>query len=260
VSRGDTHEVFGERLTIKEMAFVAGTPLRTMCARVRMMPPERAVSQALKSPPESIVGKTYGQMRVLAEVGLSAHHKKQVICQCSCGSAPKGVVAGDLKSGRIVSCGCVFRAKASQRALARAEDMTGQTFSDGAVTVLGPVGLAETKAAGQRVRRWVCMCRRCGTTFRALANNLKSGFVTSCGCRKRELHRTRLLESTPRYDFFGASLTMAEISDVAGVKEPTILSRMREFGMSPEMAAFTTKLRTRPSVRRTPYFEDGWSY
>lgn len=248
MSRGATYEVFGERLTAREIALVAGTSMTTMCARLASgMPPERAIAQPVREA-EDIVGKSFGydQIVVLREVERSKHGKRQYLYQCACGSPPKVAVGGDLKSGRVVSCGCVFKRKASERALDRAEDLTGREFADGNVVVVGPRDLAAEKAAGFRARRWDCICRRCGTTFPSTASNLRAGFVTSCGCRK-----------TKKVDVFGQRMTMRELSDISGVDVPTIAYRMRARGMSAEDAALTSKMRTQPTIPAVVYGAPG---
>jgi hypothetical protein len=248
LSRGATYEVFGELLTAREMALIAGTSINTMCARLAHgMAPEKAIAQPVRASAD-IVGKTFGQMAVLREVDLSAHRKRQYLCQCACGSPPKVIVGGDLKTGRVVSCGCVFRRKASERAILRGEDLAGRTFANGDVLVLRPMNLQAEKEAGRKKRRWECLCNRCGNTFAALANNLKAGFTTSCGCRKIAATKKRLADLTPRHQYYGVSLTMKEISEVSGVAVATILYRMRTFNMSAEEASMTKALRTQPQV------------
>jgi hypothetical protein len=232
-----TFDVFGERLTVQEMALVAGTSKSTMWARLQGgMRPERAIVRPTRKA-DDIIGQTFGSMMVLYEVERSAQKKRRYMCQCACGSTPKPIVGADLKSGYVVSCGCVFRRKASERAIARSEDMTGKVFADGNVLVLGPRDLASEKAAGYKSRRWDCLCKRCNATFPTTASNLKAGFVTSCGCRK-----------TRRFDVFGQRLTMNELSAIAGVDGPTIDYRMRVRGMSAEEAAFTSAMRTQPTI------------
>ena len=52
-----------------------------------------------------LVGKKIGMLTVLERVENNKHQKAVYKCKCDCGNV-KNIVAGDLKSGRIVSCGC----------------------------------------------------------------------------------------------------------------------------------------------------------
>lgn len=59
-------------------------------------------------------------------------------------------------------------------------DLTGTVF--GRLTVVERAG-----SVGDKVR-WCCLCV-CGRTTKATSGNLKRGFVTSCGCYRREFIR-----------------------------------------------------------------------
>ena len=52
-----------------------------------------------------LVGKKIGMLTVLERVENNKHQKAVYKCKCDCGNV-KNIVAGDLKSGRVVSCGC----------------------------------------------------------------------------------------------------------------------------------------------------------
>lgn len=71
----------------------------------------------------------------------------------------------------------------------------GDTF--GQLTV---IRLAEPDKRGQT--HWLCQCK-CGNTKRIMANNLKRGVSTACGCvrnaRIGALRKTHGLSSTPEY-------------------------------------------------------------
>ena len=75
----------------------------------------------------------------------------------------------------------------------RAKDLTGQTF--GRLTVLGPL-----KGEGGTII-WLCHCS-CGTEKEFRGTNLKSGSTLSCGCWRREKHRTHGMKGTPEYNIW----------------------------------------------------------
>ena len=56
-----------------------------------------------------LVGKKIGMLTVLERVENNKHQKAVYKCKCDCGNV-KNIVAGDLKSGRVVSCGCHAKA------------------------------------------------------------------------------------------------------------------------------------------------------
>lgn len=65
---------------------------------------------------ENLIGKRFGNLVVIGRannqvvISEGKERKKAMwYCQCDCGSEPKAIRASHLKSGAIVSCGCVGR-------------------------------------------------------------------------------------------------------------------------------------------------------
>ena len=52
-----------------------------------------------------LTGQKINHLLVLERIGSDKHGKALYKCQCDCGNV-KTITAGDLKSGRVVSCGC----------------------------------------------------------------------------------------------------------------------------------------------------------
>lgn len=52
-----------------------------------------------------ITGQKIGNLEVIERVGSNKNQKALYKCKCDCGNI-KIITAGDLKSGRVVSCGC----------------------------------------------------------------------------------------------------------------------------------------------------------
>lgn len=53
-------------------------------------------------------GQRIGRLTVLEKVGTNKNQKAIYNCVCDCGTE-KIITAGDLKSGRVISCGCVAK-------------------------------------------------------------------------------------------------------------------------------------------------------
>ena len=54
------------------------------------------------------------RLTILKEVGITKHRKTLVLCKCECGNE-KVVVLSGIKSGRIKSCGCLQKEKATEQ-------------------------------------------------------------------------------------------------------------------------------------------------
>lgn len=102
-------------------------------------------------------------------------------CKCDCGNT---IVAEhyNLLCGNTKSCGCQKRRKV--------EDLTDKKY--GRLTVMEFAG-TRIFGDGQSKSVWKCMCE-CGNEIIASASNLKSGYVRSCGCLKRETTVNRFLK------------------------------------------------------------------
>ena len=94
-------------------------------------------------------------------------------CKCDCGNmhvAP----AGDLKNGKVLSCGCLKR----ELEVNQIEDLTGSRF--GWLQVIERAGF-QVYPNGDRKVLWKCICD-CGNATVSRADYLKSGRKLSCGC------------------------------------------------------------------------------
>lgn len=68
-------------------------------------------------PTTDMTGRRFGSLTVISRAEDQVYHTREGkemhrvmwLCQCDCGSAPKAVRGQHLRSGRIVSCGCVGR-------------------------------------------------------------------------------------------------------------------------------------------------------
>lgn len=124
-----------------------------------------------------LTGQKFGRLTVLKRVedniAKSGRHQPQWLCLCECGGTAV-CQAGNLKSGKSASCGCLWKEKHSN---ATVKDLTGKRF--GRLTV---VERADDVPDGKiKVVAWKCKCD-CGNEIIVRACNLKSGFTKSCGC------------------------------------------------------------------------------
>ncbi len=122
--------------------------------------------------PVDITGHVFGRLTAIARLRKRPPGEWVWSLTCVCGGTKEATVA-QLRAGNVQSCGCLAR-ESSQRLGRRPRrehpDLTGQTFRDGQITIMGPEGSA-----------WRCLCR-CGNRFVAKRHALTSGKVKSCGC------------------------------------------------------------------------------
>jgi len=93
------------------------------------------------------------------------------ICQCECGSI-KSIRGGDLRTGRVISCGCYNKEVNSE---IHTKDLLNQKF--GKLTVIQDT----LKSTSNRHKIWLCKCD-CGTLIEVPSDRLISGNTQSCGC------------------------------------------------------------------------------
>ena len=113
-------------------------------------------------------GHHYGRLTVLCEDEQAQSTKKKWICQCSCGNLTS-VQGSDLRSGRVLSCGCYGRENNSKLHF---KNELGNRY--GRLTVVSLV-TKHPKAI------WHCKCD-CGNYVDVRGIDLRSGNTKSCGC------------------------------------------------------------------------------
>lgn len=109
-----------------------------------------------------LTGKKFNMLSVIKELGGN-----KVLCRCDCGNE-KVINKDNVKSGKVMSCGCLLRQKGRQR-LDLQKNTVGQRF--GNLVVLEELG------AG----RVLCHCD-CGKSKNINKGHLLNGDITSCGC------------------------------------------------------------------------------
>ncbi len=120
-----------------------------------------------------ITGDRYGRLTAISYADSTP--RVRWLCQCDCGNQVV-VIANDLRTKKITSCGCGKR----ERGEARLVDLAGQRF--GRLTVLNRAPNKNGRAI------WHCKCD-CGAETAIASSSLKAGLTRSCGC----LHHERLV-------------------------------------------------------------------
>ena len=118
-------------------------------------------------------GNIYGKLTVLGRAENNKAGKAQWLCKCECGNTTI-VIGGDLRQGRIKSCGCLKNEKLRE---GNYIDLTNKKFER--LTVLFPV---KEKTNGLY---WHCKCD-CGNECDVKSTHLMSNQIRSCGCLRRE--------------------------------------------------------------------------
>lgn len=127
---------------------------------------------------ENLTGQRFGLLTAIMPTQLRKDETIVWHCQCACGQMTLASTK-NLKNGRATHCGCLTRSKQSTAIVA------GERY--GKLTTLRPDGL-------RNGMYWICQCD-CGTICSIRLSNLKSGHTKSCGCLRKEEHRT-LVEGT----------------------------------------------------------------
>lgn len=121
-------------------------------------------------------GQKFGRLTVIA----SAKHPTMIgrfwLCRCDC-SKSKLVRGGDLRSGRVLSCGCHNKEAAAARWAKKRPNWVGKR--------LGKLVVVREHGKNHRGRfLWECLCD-CGKTVFWESSNLARD-PKSCGCAVRE--------------------------------------------------------------------------
>lgn len=122
---------------------------------------------------KNLTGQAFG--RLTAVRSTQDRQRGEVVweCRCSCGKETL-VASGDLRSGRVKSCGCLQKEQQIQNGKQNGNDLTGQRFGR-----LVAVKATEKRYHGSVI--WECRCD-CGNRSFVRSSYLRSGRSKSCGC------------------------------------------------------------------------------
>jgi hypothetical protein len=119
---------------------------------------------------KDLTGHKYERLTVIEPKGAQGGYM-QWLCKCDCGNE---VITSSnrLKTGRVMSCGCMHKDSARAAGKSRFIDLTGQHYGD--LTVIRQDG-----------KGWLCKCK-CGNTTTVRGKDLRTGNTKSCGCLQSE--------------------------------------------------------------------------
>lgn len=185
-----TDPITGETHSIKEWSEITGVSANTIYNRafVYKWPIEKVLygekHEVINKSPKlresrkhiDLTGMKFGKLTVLRRADKDyvyisngrEHREWKWHCRCDCGNEVD-VVQHNLTSGAAASCGC-----------SSIVDMVGKQFGRLRVVRRAP----DRMYGNERVIYWYCMCN-CGNPnlVSVSGKNLRSGGVTSCGCK-----------------------------------------------------------------------------
>jgi hypothetical protein len=120
---------------------------------------------------EESIGKKFGKLTVIKDLGYINSGHRVFECQCECGVI-KNIRAYGLYDGTTTSCGCYQRHVTGLRRLL---DLRGKRF--------GKLVALESKKVRHRVYEWKCQCD-CGNIHYVETSSLTrtNHSILSCGC------------------------------------------------------------------------------
>lgn len=160
-----------------------------------------------KTSNEELIGKQYGDLKVLIIDEEKSNNKKRiwVSAQCKCG-AIISVSLNALKTGNTKSCGCRrFH-----------ENLAGQHFGEWTVLSYAYTNI-DSKGNKNKIF-WYCQCS-CGTTRTVLGEYLRNGKSKSCGCKQGTFVKEKLLKDLTGRKF--GKLTALERDDSKQIRNKT---------------------------------------
>ena len=125
---------------------------------------------------KNIIGQKFGRLTVVERAINDKYGNAMWKCVCECGKQCT-VRGGGLRSGNVLSCGCLQKERAKAGTKKLIKDLVGQTF--GELTVI--------KKSGHKGKNitWECKCN-CGNLCIVSGGHLRSGHTKSCGCIRAE--------------------------------------------------------------------------
>lgn len=118
-----------------------------------------------------LVGQKFGRLTVIKK-GEKINDRWTWHCKCECGNEVI-TTTGNLNSGQVKSCGCMWKDSAKRAGKSRFIDMVGRKYDR-----LTVINLIEK---GSNHTLWKCQCE-CGKTVEVRGGDLRSGNTQSCGC------------------------------------------------------------------------------
>ncbi len=213
-------DVFGERLSMPELAELAGVTVGAIRQRVAA---GWDVARILRTPspqlPERIgIGSIIDDREILGHVESSKSGDRQALCRCKCGNELV-IKESDLRAGRKTKCVCN-----RYGVLVPGTKLTsGTEIVELAFTTSARPGLAS--------QVWRCRCS-CKKMFKANGYELKVGHRVWCnaGCPAKKSRQQNIMRDVrsryvTRLQVGDEELTFKEIAERTGVKPDAIRYR-----------------------------------
>ena len=137
-----------------------------------------------------LVGKKFGYLTVMKDVGNNKEGRSQWLCRCKCGN--EVTILGYRLINRITkSCGCYRSEMISKRSR---RSLIDQKF--------GRLTVVEFSCVKDESSYWLCKCD-CGNECVIVCHSLTSGNTKSCGCLHSEITskmcKARIGKDSPVY-------------------------------------------------------------
>lgn len=124
---------------------------------------------------KDLSGQKFGRLTAIAPTIIE---KGNMLWRCSCDCGKEvSVRSSSLLTGKVKSCGCLRTESAKRAGKSRTKDLTGRQF--GELTVIKDTDRRDTS----KTIIWECRCS-CGETAFVRGNDLQSGNIKSCGCKR----------------------------------------------------------------------------
>lgn len=149
------------------------------------------------------------------------------LCKCECGKEVS-IARNDLITGKIKSCGCLYKDNGLKTAKRNLKDLTGKKFNK--LLVIGLDRIEEkiySKGDKRNIYYWKCRCD-CGEEVIISGKRLKDGRIKDCKDAKRnetesytkignEFKKENILKEGTRLDYLSSKIGKANTSGVRGV-------------------------------------------
>lgn len=128
-------------------------------------------------PVVDVSGVRFGSLVVVRRGKPGRGRQITWICRCDCGR-DRVVLGGELRRGKVTSCGCMRSKNCKSREALRRKNAVGMTFG-----LLRCVAVSSFRKVRSELR-YECLCEGCGRIVSIRATNLLAGLSTSCGCAR----------------------------------------------------------------------------
>lgn len=159
----------------------------------------------MKNVRDDLTGKKINHLTVIKReedhVTISGNVKDMWLVQCDCGSPPRIVSGGDLRSGHTKSCGCI---KLRQSNLMKTKiDISNQRF--GRLKIIKRADYDYIYSNGKHDMVWIADCYCGNNNVHVRYSHLMSGNTRSCGCLLKEAQSNngKLRKLYNNYDLSG---------------------------------------------------------